>query len=139
MNAFGISFPISINVPQNQGLSVVNVSLVKKTLSKPIFSQVSGNDGGCQEVIRKLQTFAAIKSKPLPSLSTAAYCQARNKLDMSEPETILQHTANQLLNIPNSGHTNGRRVIVADGTGVSMPDTIASQLVWPQQQHQKAG
>ncbi len=129
MSAFGISFPISIYAPQNQELSVVNVSLVKKTLSGPIFSQVSGNDGGYQEVIRKLQTVAAIKSKPLPSSSTAAYCQARNKLDLSEPETILQHTANQLLNIPNSGNINGRRINVVDGTDVSMPDTIASQLV----------
>ncbi|MBK7352393.1 MAG: IS4 family transposase [Nitrosomonas sp.] len=34
---------------------------------------------------------------------------------------------------------NSRRVVVVDGTGVSMPDTMANQLVWPQQRHQKAG
>ena len=103
------------------------------------FSQVLGDDGGCQEVIRKLQAFAAMKSKPLPSSSTAAYCQARSKLDLPGLETILRHTANRLLTIPDSERMNGRRVIVVDGTGVSMPDTIASQLVWPQQRHQKAG
>lgn len=98
-----------------------------------------GDDGGCQEVIRKLQAFAAMKSKPLPSSSTAAYCQARSKLDLPGLETILQHTANQLLNIPDPERMNGRRVVVVDGTGVSMPDTIANQLMWPQQRHQKAG
>jgi len=103
------------------------------------FSQVLGDDGGCQEVIRKLQAFAAMKSKPLPSSSTAAYCQARSKLDLPGLETILRHTANRLLTIPDSERMNGRRVVVVDGTGVSMPDTIASQLVWPQQRHQKAG
>lgn len=76
------------------------------------FSQVLGDDGGCQEVIRKLQAFAAMKSKPLPSSSTAAYCQARSKLDLPSLETILQHTANHLQNI---------------------------SLKWPQQRHQKAG
>ena len=103
------------------------------------FSQVLGDDGGCQEVIRKLQAFAAMKSKPLPSSSTAAYCQAHSKLDLPGLETILQHTANRLLTLPDSERMNGRRVVVVDGTGVSMLDTIASQLVWPQQRHQKAG
>ncbi len=40
-------------------------------------SQVLDADGGCQEVVRKLQAFAAMKSNPLPSSSTAAYCQVR--------------------------------------------------------------
>ena len=31
------------------------------------FSQVLDADGGCQEVVRKLQAFAAMKAKPLPS------------------------------------------------------------------------
>jgi len=104
-----------------------------------LFSQVLGDDGECQEVIRKLQAFAAMKSKPLPSSSTAAYCQARSKLDLPGLETILRYTANRLLTPPDSERMNGRRVVVVDGTGVSMPDTIASQLVWPQQRHQKAG
>ena len=46
------------------------------------FSQTIDDDGGCQEVVRKLQAFAAMKSKSLPSSSTAAYCQARRKLDL---------------------------------------------------------
>ena len=47
------------------------------------FSQVLDADGGCQEVVRKLQAFAAMKANALLSSSTAAYCQARKKLDLS--------------------------------------------------------
>lgn len=96
-------------------------------------------DGGCQEVVRKLQAFAAMKSKPLPSSSTAAYCKARKRLDLSSLKTILDETAKRVPFIPDKAHLNGRRVVVVDGTGVSMPDTEDNQQVWPQQRSQKPG
>jgi len=40
------------------------------------FSQILDADGGCKEVVRKLQVYATLKSQPLPSSSTSAYCQA---------------------------------------------------------------
>ncbi len=103
------------------------------------FSQVLDADGGCQEVVRKLQAFAAMMSKPLPSSSTAAYCQARKKLDLPTLEAILQHTSERLQVISNTDRLNDRRVIVVDGTGISMPDTMENQHVWPQQSNQKPG
>jgi hypothetical protein len=105
------------------------------------FSQVLDGDGGCQEVVRKLQAFAAMKSKRLPCSSTAGYCQARKKLDLSSLESILQYTSNQLQieAEADTGWMHGRRVVVVDGTGISMPDTAENQRVWPQQRHQKPG
>ncbi len=103
------------------------------------FSQVLDADGGCQEVVRKLQAFAAMKSKPLPSSSTAGYCQARKKLDLPSLEIILQHTSKKLQSMADTGRLNNRRVVVVDGTGVSMPDTMENQEMWPQQGHQKPG
>lgn len=103
------------------------------------FSQVLDADGGCQEMVRKLQAYAAMKSTPMPSSSTAAYCQARKKLAQASLEAILQHTAHQLQTTPHADRLQGRRVIVVDGTGVSMPETEENQQVWPQQRHQKAG
>ena len=103
------------------------------------FSQVLDADGGCQEVVRKLQAFAALKSNVLPSSSTAAYCQARKKLDRPSLEAILQCTATQLQGRPDSTRLQGRRVVVADGTGVSMPDSAANQDVWPQRRSQRPG
>lgn len=103
------------------------------------FSQVLDADGGCQEVVRKLQAYTAMTSKPLPSSSTAAYCQARQKLELSSLETILQHTSDQLQASGDTARLNGRRVVVVDGMGLSMPDTPANQEAWPQQSQQKPG
>lgn len=103
------------------------------------FSQVLDSDGGCQEVVRKLQAFAALKSLPQPSSSTSAYCQARKKLDRSCIESILQNTSEILQSKSDDGLLSGRRVIVVDGTGVSMPDTVENQELWPQPNSQKPG
>ncbi len=103
------------------------------------FSQILDADGGCQEVVRKLQAFAASRSRPIPSSSTSAYCQARKKLGLITLQKILQHTSRKLLNSIEAGCLNNRRVIVVDGTGVSMPDTPGNQEVWPQQSNQKPG
>jgi len=98
------------------------------------FSQVLDADGGCQEVVRKLQAFAAMQSKTLPS-STAGYCQARKNLDLESLQSILKHTVKKLQVTPDKRFLHGRRVVVVDGTGVSMPDTVQNQEVWPQQKY----
>ena len=103
------------------------------------FSQVLDADGGCMEVIRKLQSYASIKGIKIPSSSTASYCTARKKLPEKLLSDILAHTADRLELMPESGMLNNRRVIVVDGTGVSMPDTPENQDVWPQLSSQKAG
>jgi hypothetical protein len=90
-------------------------------------------------VIRKLQSYASIKGVKVPSSSTASYCTARKKLDEQMLSDILEHTADRLEEIPEPGLMNNRRVIVVDGTGVSMPDTSANQEVWPQSATQKLG
>ena len=103
------------------------------------FSQVLDADGGCKEVIRKLQSYASIKGVKVPSSSTASYCTARKKLDEQTLSGIFKHTAARLNKMPKDGLLNNRRVIVVDGTGVSMPDTPESQKVWPQWSSQKPG
>ena len=103
------------------------------------FSQVLDADGGCQEVVRKMQALAASRSLPSPSSSTSAYCQARAKLDISELETILSQTARNLHEQGRTERWKGRRVVVVDGTGLSMPDTAENQAIWPQTRGQKPG
>ena len=103
------------------------------------FSQVLDADGGCQEVVRKVQALAATRSMPVPSTSTSAYCQARGKLDPVELEMILAHTADELQQQGRSRWWKDRRVVVVDGTGVSMADTPANQQDWPQPNSQKPG
>jgi hypothetical protein len=103
------------------------------------FSQVLDADGGCQEVVRKVQAFAASQAMDIPSSSTSAYCQARAKLDESSLTNILSHTADILLEKGRSQWWKARRVVVVDGTGLSMPDTLPNQTVWPQTRGQKPG
>ncbi len=103
------------------------------------FSQVLDADGGCQEVVRKVQAFAAAQSLSAPSASTSAYCQARSKLEPSSLESILAHTADRLQQRSRRRWWQDRRVVVVDGTCVSMPDTPANQEAWPQPGSQKPG
>lgn len=103
------------------------------------FSQILDADGGCKEVVRKIQAFAASKSMAAPSASTSAYCQARSKLEKSSLEQILSHTGETLQQRGRSNRWKDRRVVVVDGTGVSMPDTPSNQEKWPQSRNQKPG
>ena len=93
-------------------------------------SQVLDADGGCKEVVRKLQAFAALKVGTLPSSSTAAYCKARQKLEQSSLESIFKHTTEGIQTVKDMDRLNGRRVIVVDGTGLSMPDTEEKNIAF---------
>ena len=136
---FGKFIPNKHLSPSSAGAMSRQRLLSKENTFWAFFSQVLDADGGCQEVVRKLQASAAMKLKTLPSSSTAAYCQARKKLDLPDLEAVLEHTSKQLQAVPDASRLNGRRVVVVDGTGVSMPDTSENQNVWPQQSRQKAG
>lgn len=103
------------------------------------FSQILDADGGCKEVVRKLQAYISVKGNRMPSSSTASYCTARKKLDEEMLSEILEYTVEPLAKEPASGILNNRRIVVVDGTGVSMPDTRANQEVWPQSSILKAG
>jgi hypothetical protein len=103
------------------------------------FSQVLDADGGCQEVVRKTQAQAHLKGWSIPSSSTAAYCKARSNLPQKYMESIYQQSTHLLSDKSSSTALNGRRVIVVDGTGISMPDTLDNQSVWPQYKSQKKG
>ena len=103
------------------------------------FSQILNADSGCSEVVRKFHAFAASRSMLQPSSSTSGYCQARQKFKESELESILAHTTQQLVQRDTEKDLQDRRVIVVDGTGLSMPDTLENQEVWPQTTQQKPG
>jgi len=102
-------------------------------------SQVLDAEGGCKEVAVKFQAFVAKSSGKAISCSTSAYCQARKKLDETWLENIFKHLSQYLSHAACSTRLQGRRVIVVDGTGLSMPDTVKNQDEWPQQKNQKPG
>lgn len=89
-------------IPSNELENTRNGSFSRRRLfSKEntfwgFFSQTLDADGGCQEVVRKVQSIAAARSMPMPAKSTLAYCQARKKLEEGCLENILTHTAKRL-------------------------------------------
>lgn len=103
------------------------------------FSQILNADSGCSEVVRKFHAFAASRSMLQPSSSTSGYCQARQKFKESDLESVLAHTTQQLVQRDTEKGLQDRRVIVVDGTGLSMPDTPENQEVWPQTTQQNPG
>ena len=131
--------PHTLLKPEQNGAMSRRRLFSKENTFWAFFSQVLDADGGCKEVISKLQSYASIKGVKVPSSSTASYCTARKKLDEQTLLGIFKHTADRLDKMPAAGSLNNRRVIVVDGTGVSMPDTPESQEVWPQWSSQKPG
>ncbi len=131
--------PRTLLKPEQAGAMSRRRLFSKENTFWAFFSQVLNADGGCKEVIRKLQSYASIKGVKVPSSSTASYCTARKKLDEQMLSEILEHTAGQFEKLPETGLLNNRRVIVVDGTGVSMPDTPPNQEAWPQISSQKPG
>ena len=131
--------PRTLLSPEQYGAMSRRRIFSKENTFWAFFSQVLDADGGCKEVIRKLQSYASIKGVNIPSSSTASYCTARKKLDEQMLSEVFEHTADRLEKIPAAGLLNNRRVIVVDGTGVSMPDTPENQEAWPQWSSQKPG
>ena len=131
--------PRTLLKPEQSGVMSRRRIFSKENTFWAFLGQVLDADGGCKEVIRKLQSYASVKGINVPSSSTASYCTARNKLDEQMLVEIFAHTADRLDKMPATGLLNNRRVIVVDGTGVSMPDTPENQEVWPQISSQKPG
>ncbi len=102
-------------------------------------SQVLSADGSCRNIVTKIQAYAAVQGLQAPSASTAAYCKARCQLAEETIHRIFEHTASRINELALEPGPWGRRVIVIDGTGASMPDTPENQEHWPQQGNQKPG
>ncbi len=131
--------PGSLLKPEEAGPMSRRRLFSKENTFWAFFSQVLDADGGCKEVIRKLQSYASVKGVKIPSSSTASYCTARKRLPVQMLSEILEQTAGQLDEMSEAGLLNNRRVVVVDGTGVTMPDTQENQEVWPQPSSQKPG
>jgi hypothetical protein len=136
---FGRFIPVASLAPETAGLWSRRRFFSKENTVWAFFSQVLDADGGCREVVKKLQAYASAKGIKIPSSSTASYCTARKNIPESLLEEIFDHTGATMDQTAEYGLMNGRRVIVVDGTGISMPDTEANQEEWPQISSQKPG
>jgi len=91
----------------------------------------------CREVVRQILALLELDGGPGPSAQTGASCQARQRLSTSWLARLRQAAGTQA----DRGATlwRGLCVKVVDGTGVSLPDTVAHQRAYPQSAAQRPG
>jgi hypothetical protein len=103
-------------------------------------SQVLSEDHSCRDTVARVIAHRAASGLEPCSPNTASYCNARTRLRTGVLRTLARQTAQQLQDgLPEEWQWNGRRVFIADGSHVSMPDTEANQARYPQPPQQQPG
>jgi hypothetical protein len=103
-------------------------------------SQCLSASKSCLAAVARVMVLRLALGLPTCSAGTGAYCKARTKF----PETLLQRLALQAGSTvedqaPDDWRWKSRRVFLADGCELSMPDTEANQKEYPQLKSQKKG
>ena len=81
---FGRFIPDEHLKPETKGIMSRRSMFSKENTFWAFLGQVIDADGGCKEVVRKLQSYASLRGAIIPSCSTASYCTARKKLRQSQ-------------------------------------------------------
>lgn len=102
--------------------------------------QVLSTDKSCKNVLAGMLAEKTICGEALNSNNTGPYCKARQRL----PKESVKALANEVGKMTEQQSRNqwrwrGRHVKIADGTMLSMPDTFANQVRFPQHGSQRAG
>lgn len=102
--------------------------------------QVLNPHSSCREVVRMIQAWHSQRGLDMPDSGTSAYCQARKRLPLQLLQDAHQSLTRELLaRTSQSTRWLGHRLLVVDGTGLSMPDTSSNQKTYPQPSNQKKG
>ena len=96
-------------------------------------SQCLSQDKSLNETVSRILAHRVATGLPPCSASSAAYTKARTRF----PESVMVRMAKEIgRKVHDSGSDawdwHGRKVFLADGTGLSMPDTMENQLAYPQ-------
>jgi hypothetical protein len=103
-------------------------------------SQVLSDDHSCRDAVSRIIAHRAANGLDVCSPNTASYCTARSRLLTGVLRTLAKRTAQQLqASVAEEWKWNGRRVFIADGSHVSMPDTPQNQASYPQPPTQQPG
>jgi hypothetical protein len=103
-------------------------------------SQVVSPDGSCRLTVDRVLAWLVSRDEEPCSPKTDPYCKARQRLPESLLGRLVRETGRGLHErSPEAWLWQGRRVKIADGTTVSMPDTPANQAAYPQPPSQKPG
>ena len=102
--------------------------------------QVLSDDHSCQAAVDRLIAWRAARGLPPCSPDTGGSCKARQRLPEALLPQLVRDSADALQDEAAAGWlVHGRRVVLADGSTVSMPDTPENQREYPQHANQKPG
>src|SRR5215813_3385482 len=128
-----------------QALNALNVVWLDRIYSPLVtlwvfLGQVLSRDHSCRAAVARLIAHRASRGQRPCSAETGAYCQARKRLPEEFFAAVARKTG-QALDESVKGHWlwKGRRVLVYDGSTVSMPDTPENQQAYPQPPQQQPG
>lgn len=141
---FGCYFPAALLAPTASGENSRDRIFSLDVVFWAFLDQVQTPLGSCREAVRKVMAYMRRKSPDAKcgtmSPDSPAYCAARARIPLDVIDNINAHLVERMQNnIPDCGRWHGHRVKLADGTGVSMPDTPENQERWPQSSSQKLG
>ena len=110
-----------------------------ETLSM-FMAQALKPDRSCQSVVNEAAVLRARHGLPSCSTKTGGYCKARRRLPLEMVSGMATYTGQLIAaKVPDRWLWHGRRVLLADGTTVTLPDTPANQATYPQPSGQKPG
>ena len=102
--------------------------------------QVLSAERSCSEVVQAFLAWRAHNQEASSSPNSAAYCQARQRLNLAAIQTAQHTLATHVTQQAQSDQRwYDRTVVVVDGTGLSMPDTPENQEKYPQGKSSKPG
>lgn len=103
-------------------------------------SQVISADASCRAAVARVLAWLVSAGETPCTPKTDPYCKARQRLPEALLRRLLRETGQTLhQQILPEWLWQGRRVKLADGTTVSMPDTPANQNAYPQPSSQQPG
>ena len=103
-------------------------------------SQCLSPDHSCRDAVARLAAWRVTEGRPPCSPETGAYCAARDALPEEACHQLVCRTGRELeAQAPPEWLWHKRRVRVADGSTVTMPDTPENQAEYPQAKTQKRG
>lgn len=103
-------------------------------------SQCRDDDHSLRHAVARLIAQRLTQNQRACSSDTGAYCKARQRLPESVLAELTRRTGKKLmLDAPARWSWHGRDVKIIDGSTLSMPDTEANQLEYPQMDSQKPG
>jgi Transposase DDE domain len=103
-------------------------------------AQVLSDQKSCVAAVARVLVLLTILGRKPCGAGTGAYCKARAKLPERFLQRLTAEVGRQLEEAaPDAWRWHGRRVLLLDGSTLSMPDTPANQKAYPQQRSQKPG